>query len=105
MVLCQVIQTNSKKLNIFPTELDNNVKVCENEKGEIEFKAGVLKNFYENWRKITSDQNILDIVCHCHIEFLQNPPIQKTIPYQRICDKKQEMIIDLEIQKLLELGV
>lgn len=64
-----------------------------------------MKNFYENWRKITSDQNILDIVCHCHIEFLQNPPIQKTIPYQRICDKKQEMIIDLEIQKLLELGV
>ena len=33
------------------------------------FKAGRLQYYIENWRKITSDVNILDIVQHCHFEF------------------------------------
>ena len=28
-----------------------------------------MKSYVENWRKITSDERILDIVQHCHIEF------------------------------------
>jgi hypothetical protein len=28
-----------------------------------------LKLFEENWRKLTSDENILDTVKHGHIEF------------------------------------
>ena len=28
-----------------------------------------MKRYVENWRKITSDERILDIVQHCHIEF------------------------------------
>lgn len=34
-----------------------------------QFQAGRLRFYIENWRKITSDENILDIVQHCHIEF------------------------------------
>ncbi|CAG2196222.1 unnamed protein product [Mytilus edulis] len=36
------------------------------------FKAGVLKKFSDEWEKITSDKFILDIVSHCHIEFIDN---------------------------------
>ena len=34
------------------------------------FEAGRLKNYIENWRKITSDPVIAYIVEHCHIECL-----------------------------------
>lgn len=34
-----------------------------------QFQAGRLKFYIENWRKITSDEKLLDIVQHCHIEF------------------------------------
>ena len=33
------------------------------------FRAGRLQNYVENWREITSDSYILDIVEHCHIGF------------------------------------
>ena len=36
---------------------------------EDEFKAGRLRFYLEKWRDITQDQNILDTVEHCHIEF------------------------------------
>ena len=42
---------------------------------------------------------------HCHIEFSDEPPVQLWTPYQRILDKKQEQVIDQEIEKLLEIGV
>jgi len=39
------------------------------------FIAGRLKNYVENWRKNTNDETVLDIVQHCHLEFLdgENP--------------------------------
>ena len=36
-----------------------------------QFKAGRLKDFAHNWKKLTSDAFILDTVQHCHIEFKQ----------------------------------
>jgi hypothetical protein len=35
------------------------------------FQACRLKNYVENWRNITFDRNVLDIVQHCHMEFMQ----------------------------------
>ena len=36
-----------------------------------QFKAGRLKEFLHNWRKLTSDVFILDTVQHCHIELVK----------------------------------
>ena len=70
------------------------------------FTAGRLKNFIDNWQKITTDEFILDIVEHCHLEFIDNiRPSQITIPYQRNFDKTQEETIDKEIENMLALGV
>lgn len=39
-----------------------------------DFEAGRLKNFVENWKNLTSDCQILDMVQNCHIE-LENDKI------------------------------
>lgn len=59
----------------------------------------------ENWRKITQDETISDIVQHCHIEFCE-----EQIPVQIHCkknnfSKKEDFIVDSEIQKLLKMKV
>lgn len=46
----------------------------ENEVSEssLEFYAGRLKYFSDEWEKITSDKNILEIVKNCEIKFIDN---------------------------------
>lgn len=64
-----------------------------------------MKYFIEKWQKITSDENILDIVQHCHIEFINNDnPVNTKIPNCHF-NAKEEEIIALEIQKLLDMKV
>lgn len=64
-----------------------------------------MKYFVEKWQKITSDENILDIVQHCHIEFINNEnPVNTKIPNCHF-NSKEEEIIGLEIQKLLDMKV
>ena len=59
-----------------------------------------------NWRKITSDKFILDIVQQCHLEFDNDiKPSQLILPFQMCFDKIQEKEIDTEIDNLLRLGV
>jgi hypothetical protein len=59
-----------------------------------------------NWRKITSDKFILDIVQQCHLEFDNDiKPSQLILPFQMCFDKIQEKEIDNEIDNLLRLGV
>jgi hypothetical protein len=59
-----------------------------------------------NWRKITSDKFILDIVQQCHLEFDNDiKPSQLILPFQMCFDKIQENEIDTEIDNLLRLGV
>lgn len=44
------------------------------EVGDRELKvADRLKYVLSVWMDITSDENILDIVEHCHLEFTENP--------------------------------
>lgn len=64
-----------------------------------------MKYFVEKWRKITSDENILDIVQHCHIEFIENEnPINTSAPHCYF-NASEEAIISTEIQKLLDMKV
>ena len=64
-----------------------------------------MKYFADNWRKITSDDAILDIVQHCHIQLIEGAnPINTSLP-RCFFNAKEEQIIEAEIQKLLEMKV
>ena len=70
-----------------------------------QFKAGRLKDFAHNWKKLTSDAFILDTVQHCHIEFKQGSSCdQHNVRVQKFNSTEQN-IIDAEILRLCEKGV
>ena len=46
----------------------------------------------------------MDIALHCHIEFETEVPVQTNIPFQRF-NQTEELIIESEIQKLLQMKV
>ena len=66
--------------------------------------AGRLKYFLSAWQAITSDSHILDMVEHCHLEFIENPFQQYPMPPIKF-NRHEAAIIDAEIQKLLCKGV
>ena len=67
------------------------------------FQAGNIKNFLENWKRITSDKYILDIVKHgLKLEFLSEAPNRK--PF-RVTYNSKENNISQEINKLLKKKV
>lgn len=58
------------------------------------FEAGRLKSFSDNWKKITNDQNILDIVQHFHIEFIETEnPVQSQCYFNNF-SVKESLIVD-----------
>lgn len=68
--------------------------------------AGRLKNYVSEWRKLTDDPQIIDIVENCHFDiktemlselFHQN--------YQYKFNERQNLAVNNEINKLLHLGV
>ena len=72
------------------------------------FEAGRLKSFSDDWKKITNDQNdqnILDIVQHCHIEFIEREHPVRSQCYMNNFSYKEDWIIDQEIENLLEMKV
>ncbi|CAG2227255.1 unnamed protein product [Mytilus edulis] len=57
-------------------------------------------------KKITSDKFILDIVSHCHIEFIDNvEPKQDIFNVKSVFNSKESDIVSNEIQKLLAIDV
>ena len=69
-------------------------------------QAGRLQFYIENWRKITSDESILDIVQHCHIEFEEDFNesefhVMKSGQFSVF----ERNVIENEIAKLLEMNV
>ena len=68
------------------------------------FQAGNIKHFLENWKRITSDKYILDIVKHgLKLEFLSEAPHRE--PFQVTYNTKENGIISQEIGKLLKKKV
>ena len=68
------------------------------------FQAGNIKNFLENWKRITSDKFILDIVKHgLKIEFLSVAPHRES--FRITYNTKENGIISQEISKLLNKKV
>ena len=70
------------------------------------FVAGRLKHFVNEWRKLTNDSNILDIVEHCHIDIdLKKHDFSTNTRTQYEFNEKEQSVINSEIGKLLELQV
>ena len=68
------------------------------------FLAGNIKDFLENWEKVTLDKYILDIVKHgSKLEFLSKAPPNE--PSQVTYSTKENAIISQEIWKLLKKKV
>lgn len=68
------------------------------------FQAGNIQNYYENWKEITSDKNILDIVKNgVRIDFSEIPS-HKEMGYMSY-SPQEKIIIENEIAKLSKKGV
>lgn len=64
------------------------------------FKAGRLSSYVEQWKLLTSDKFILDIVSCAHIE-LSSPPIQAKWSTENLSTNNKRRIIVPEIKTLL----
>ena len=71
------------------------------------FTAGNIRHKFDQWCKITSDKNILDIVSEGYsIEFIDGiAPVQYVAPFQPVYSRHENMAIDIEISKLLSARV
>ena len=69
------------------------------------FIAGRLKNYVENWRKITNDETVLDIVQHCHLEFMDGENPVNSNFYRNKFSDMEENVVKQEIENLLAMGV
>ena len=60
-----------------------------------------MSKFYDVWKRLTSDQFILDAVSHCHIDF-ETEPLANTSAVRPHFTHTEQSIIDVEIAKLLK---
>ena len=64
------------------------------------FKAGNIRNYLQNWKKLTSDSNILEIIkSGLKLNFSGVPPENSPFEYPRKGDERK--IINVEVQRLL----
>lgn len=68
------------------------------------FAAGKTKYYISQWRRITTDPEILDYVSHCHIEFIDEPCKYSRFGQQHF-NVQQHACITMEVQKLVDLRV
>ena len=68
------------------------------------FKAGQIANCVHQWKVLTSDPEILDIVQGAHIQF-ESIPKQNDIPLPNLFSQAESEAVDIEIDKLMRKGV
>ena len=69
------------------------------------FKAGGLREYYNQWQTLTSDPEILQMILGQPIEFTRTP-YQRVVPREKkILDLDEQHVTDTEIDKLLAKGV
>ena len=80
-------------------------KLVNISRGKVDsFRAGQIANYYNQWKLLTSDPEILDIVRGAHID-LEQLPVQKSPPKSNNFSDCESKLIDIEINKLLSKGV
>ena len=68
------------------------------------FKAGGLREYFNQWQALTSDPEILQMILGQPIEFARTP-YQRVVPREmKILDLDEQHVIDTEIDKLLAKG-
>ena len=68
------------------------------------FKAGGLREYFNQWQALTSDPEILQMILGQPIEFARTP-YQRVVPREKkILDLDKQHVIDTEIDKLLAKG-
>ena len=86
------------------SNLDIDIDVDSLKTQVVNFKAGNISTKYQNWRKLTSDRYILDIVRNgLKLEFSNEPPEREPFEYPR--GKVEHDVNDKEISQLLCKGV
>lgn len=68
------------------------------------FRAGQLTHKLCEWRKITSDSEVLQTVCGEEIEF-NNIPHQVKPPKENTFSKAEQLVAEQEIQWLTEVDI
>ena len=69
-------------------------------------QAGQIKYYVDEWRKLTSDNNILDMVQHAHLQFSEGfIPIQHKNVQPYCMSQKERFVVDGELAKLTNKGV
>jgi len=66
--------------------------------------AGRFKYSLPAWKLITTDIKIVDMVQHCHLEFIETPSQQYNFPPNRF-NPKEAKIIDDEIKTSYRKGL
>ena len=68
------------------------------------FKGGRIRHYLDQWKALTSDHEILQIVQGLKLDF-STVPFQEFIPKQIDFNAQEICVVNLEINKLLEKGV
>ncbi len=67
------------------------------------FRVGNIKTCLNNWKQLTTDRNIIDIVTGVKLEFKEKP-VQKQAPCH-IFSGRETALIQAEVTKLIDKGV
>jgi hypothetical protein len=60
-----------------------------------------LKKFVDNWKKLTSDRKVWDIVQNCHIEFDEDKEVDLNfVSHPTVFNENQSVIIADELKNL-----
>lgn len=68
------------------------------------FKGGQLSLFLDQWKKLTSDSSILDIISGDDLEFISDPPLQSSYPPNSIC-REHIPLVEKEVSDLKEKNI
>jgi hypothetical protein len=84
--------------------IDTDVGTCKPVQGSKTFIAGNIKNYIDQWKRLTSDRAILTAVCGYKIDLFINP-IQFRVPRPLKCSTLEANNIDLQIASFLQKSV
>ena len=68
------------------------------------FRAGGVAQCLPEWKKLTSDQEILNLVQGVRLDF-KEPPIQDKIPNEIKFNREEEPLVIQELERFLDLGI
>ena len=68
------------------------------------FKQGGLEKKIKNWRKLTSDPVILDLVQGIKLDF-KEPPVQDKLPHEIKFSPEETILVQQELDRFVQMGI